>query len=114
MIIPASVSPAKHPKCFICSVLAQERTIDSTLLRDENENNSENYGLSLSQPPERRYCSTESEASHVVEMVFNVRATYMHMTTTPQLQGRALMFHSSLELMLTAVLLFAVTTIVRF
>jgi glycerol uptake facilitator protein/aquaporin Z len=36
------------------------------------------------------------------------------MTTTPQLHGRALMFHSSLELMLTAVLLFAVTTIVRF
>jgi hypothetical protein len=37
-----------------------------------------------------------------------------HMTTTPQLHGRALMFHSSLELMVTAVLLFGVTTIVRF
>ena len=47
-------------------------------------------------------------------MVFSVHATYMHMTTTPQLHGRALMFHSSLELVLTAVLLFAVTTIVRF
>jgi glycerol uptake facilitator-like aquaporin len=32
----------------------------------------------------------------------------------PQLHGRALISHSSLELMLTAVLLFAVTTILRF
>jgi glycerol uptake facilitator-like aquaporin len=33
---------------------------------------------------------------------------------TPQLHGRALISHSSLELMLTAVLLFAVKTILRF